>query len=1116
MPTPVKDKPADQHDLYVERQLDRTGRRVRFIDLAAALFGLAAAGLAFAAATMLLDRALHLSSFTRFVSLLLFLGAAGVFVAYGVVRPLRWRVNPRYAARLLEDTIDSDRNHVVNWVDLRGVKLPGVIKSSLRERAAKDLAQTDPDRAVSARRAYVAGGAFGLAFVVFLSLIFVFGLSLFGSLFARAVVPFGRDGAVTRTHVSIVRPEGGDAVVTMGKEVTIVAKVTGRVPAARAKDAPCLLYRRDESEPYRQRYMQPVEGSSEWAATVAPGDVGEGFFYKVTAGDAETPEHRVTTRPRPLIQFFRVTYHHRPYVNRAARLESSRKLEALEGTEAEITIWATRDVASGRLLFAQEFDEKGDVSVHADAPQPGEVRGEPVPDEPRALRFRAPLWKTCKYRIEFATPEAVTDAEERYADARPEDVIVIPDDPPKVKITAPAKNVSLPADGHLEIEGVASDDVGVARVELLLSVDDGPWKPVPYLADKLGKPGYGTPTVVAYKHLLELPALLDSDGKKVELKPGSVIKYRLRAADACDFREQQTVSDPAYQITIVESKKDEEARRQKERDKARQQQQEHEKNEADRVAQEKKSQDQKREKEEEETKAEKAQDEKDRKGGGKEEGKGKEQDKGENKTPEKPDDKQKPDEKKKQEDQKTEAVASKVKEELDRKDDANKGEGKDSGDKDDKNNKGEGKDGDGKDGKEGGKAGDKDGKAGEGKDGDGKEGKDGQDGKGEGKQPSSAKPPPNKDGKHGESKDAGKGQSDGKEKGERKPESDPKPGEAQREGKGKKSDTQGKPTGGKPGQNPQKDDRPSESKPQDRQAEKASEGKKGEGKGKDDSAGKGKSSAPPKDQTSEGKPGSEPRPDPREAKAEDVKKAAEDLKHADAKKRQRAANDLKQIGEKAKDAEAQKAAKTAIDEAKKAGDLDMTGNVPGQLQGSGNEKEEDGAEGKGKPADQGEKKDERRQGRSGNAKGRQQLAEGDDPGEGSEGPRKSSANGGGPESEAEKRNQAARKARASQLQLVRFKDKVDRDVLQKLNMSREQFERFLRDYEALAKRQQQEADRLEKTAKSAGNSHTSGGPLEKVGKAKDNVRNKGRSEPPPGYREEYNKLEKLLRRLKED
>src|SRR4051794_19874044 len=319
MATQLKDKPAGKHDAFIEDQLTRTQRRIRLLDLTAALLALAAGTLAFGALMMILDRAFELSSFTRTLALLLYFAAAGVFVAYAVVRPLRWRVNPRYAARMLEETLDTDRNHVVNWVDLRGQKLPGVIKSALGQRAAKDLSDTDPDRAVSGNRAYLAGGAFGVALLGFLSLFFVFGGTQVSSLLTRAIVPFGKTGIPRRTQLVLLKPENGDAVVTIGQPVTIVARVSGRVPDPRAKDAPCLLYRHDPSEPYRQRYLQADEGGSEWAATVASNDVREGFYYKVTAGDAETPEYRVTSRPAPMIRYFEAKYRHRPYVNRADR-----------------------------------------------------------------------------------------------------------------------------------------------------------------------------------------------------------------------------------------------------------------------------------------------------------------------------------------------------------------------------------------------------------------------------------------------------------------------------------------------------------------------------------------------------------------------------------------------------------------------------------------------------------------------------------------------------------------------------------------------------------------------------------------------------------------------------
>src|SRR5262249_36568447 len=332
------------------------------------------------------------------------------------------------------------------------------------------------------------------------------------------------------------------------QSVTIVARVSGRVPDPRAKDAPCLLYRHDPSEPYRQRYLQADEGGSEWAATVAPNDVKEGFYYKVTAGDAETPEYRVTSRPAPLIRYFQAKYRHRPYVNRADRTNDRRKLEGLQGTEVTLTVWTNREVGQAEATF--------DVSGQSEPGAPRQertVQGVRLHDDPHAVRFRFTLWESCKYRISFTSADG-----ERFVDSVPYDVIVTPDRLPQVAITHPAKDVTLPPDGHLEIKGKATDDIGVARVELSLTLDGKPLRVIPYLEDKLGKPGFGTPREVQYQHLLELSKLRDPDGKAVTLKAGMEIEYDLLAADACDFRpkDQRVGSPQKYKITIVAPNKD--------------------------------------------------------------------------------------------------------------------------------------------------------------------------------------------------------------------------------------------------------------------------------------------------------------------------------------------------------------------------------------------------------------------------------------------------------------------------------------------------------------------------------------------------------------------------------
>src|SRR5438067_3948927 len=103
-----------------ERQLRRAIGRVRFLDVAAALLGLAAGTLLYALIVVSLDRWLVLSGAARQAALILYLAAACAYLGIFVAWPLYRRVNPYYAAKRLEETLPEAKNSVVNWLDLRG------------------------------------------------------------------------------------------------------------------------------------------------------------------------------------------------------------------------------------------------------------------------------------------------------------------------------------------------------------------------------------------------------------------------------------------------------------------------------------------------------------------------------------------------------------------------------------------------------------------------------------------------------------------------------------------------------------------------------------------------------------------------------------------------------------------------------------------------------------------------------------------------------------------------------------------------------------------------------------------------------------------------------------
>ncbi|HZY91045.1 MAG TPA: DUF4175 family protein, partial [Gemmataceae bacterium] len=551
---------AGRYDSFVAAQLARAERRVRSLDLTAALLGLAAGTLAYAVLMVLIDHQFVLTLSARKTALFLYALGAAAYLWLAVLRPLRRRVNPYYAARQVERTLSGAKNSIVNWVDLHGEPLPATIRGAVGQRAAKDLAHADLERAISGRRAGWAGALAGACFAAFLVAFFLLGGRQFFSFLGRAFAPFAFGGAVpTRTLITVLRPEGGDATVTIGRSVSVVAEVTGKLPDPKGPEAVRLLYRYQEGAPYQERLLTQETGS-EWATTVAPIDVQNGFWYKVAGGDCETREYRVNVRSAPLITGFEAGYHYRPYVARVDEVRTERKLEALRGTEVTVLVRTNRALKEARLDF--EGQQSG----------PKSLAGERLAEDGRAFRVRLVLDEPGQYRVLFTSQDGET-----YADPKQYPVAVLADRPPKVELTKPGQDVRLPANAALQLEGRASDDVGVKSLTLRAQVVGGPkLKAKPYRSDdKLRLPGGGYPQALDYKDFVDLGKVQAEDGAALPLKAGMELEYWLEAADACDCPKPNVAESKRYKVLIAEPEKDQQKQRQQQQQ-AQQEQQQHE------------------------------------------------------------------------------------------------------------------------------------------------------------------------------------------------------------------------------------------------------------------------------------------------------------------------------------------------------------------------------------------------------------------------------------------------------------------------------------------------------------------------------------------------------------
>src|SRR5262249_27700182 len=206
-----------------------------------------------------------------------------------------------------------------------------------------------------------------------------------------------------------------------------------------------LLYRYEEGDPWLERLLMP-EAGREWTTSLSAIEVKNGLWYKITGGDAATEEYRIGVRAAPAITDFLPTYHFRPYVPPAEEVRRDRELKALRGTEVLLRVRTNRTIREGRLEF------EGSTKT---------VQGQPAHDDPRTLLVRFVLDENGKYRLHFNSTDG-----EAYSDSNAYPVTAIPDEKPSVELTKPGQDIQLPVNGLLQLEGKASDDIGVQSVLL--------------------------------------------------------------------------------------------------------------------------------------------------------------------------------------------------------------------------------------------------------------------------------------------------------------------------------------------------------------------------------------------------------------------------------------------------------------------------------------------------------------------------------------------------------------------------------------------------------------------------------------------------------------------------
>lgn len=525
MPTaaPQRPTPAVRNEATVDQAIAAAAGKVRANDLLTGAAAVLVLVVGYVTTVMILDRWLVLPMWVRQLGFGGFLASLAAVGYFAVVRPLRRRVNPRYIARQVEQTIPDAKNVLINWVDLHDRELPGSVRAAVAAKAADELADADVDTATGSRRLVWLGTALGVLVLVLGGLFLLVKGSQFSSLVSRAVNPFANTAIASRTRIDLLEPAGGNATVTDGEQLNVAISIGGRLPDAAGPEKPRLLVRHNpDATEYDEFPLVRGEGSRDFSLMVPRSVIQNGFWYRVAAGDGLTPEYRVGVRTRPMVNGFRAEYEYPAYLKWPADVGTDARVRGPRGAAVALTVTTNREMTGGSIIVTTPGRSEA---------IPGVVTGE----KRNALRFPLKLVESGTYRVQFQPAGAEGVA---LSGEYPLDVEI--DQAPRVTIDSPKEEeIVLPAGERLAVDATIQDDHGIVSAALRFRLNGQDTPAIPAKKYRDGKPfvramdGTHETEVPDYKDSVKLDALTDDKGKPLALKENDVLEFWVEATDNC-------------------------------------------------------------------------------------------------------------------------------------------------------------------------------------------------------------------------------------------------------------------------------------------------------------------------------------------------------------------------------------------------------------------------------------------------------------------------------------------------------------------------------------------------------------------------------------------------------
>ncbi|MCY3020362.1 MAG: hypothetical protein NTW87_15190 [Planctomycetota bacterium] len=270
---------------------------------------------------------------------------------------------------------------------------------------------------------------------------------LFGVTFSRFLHPTADIAPPTLTVITRVEPEDtGNREFPVESSVPVVVDVAGRRPAT----ATLSVFIGDSGADGRWEDRVMDRGDdNRYRATLRR--LLDTTRYRVRAGDAESPEHKIEIYRIPEISEFALRLEHPAYTGRGIEVLAPGvgDVRALKGTTVHVDMKANTDLSAARITFK---------SGHTAAPAAVD------PADPRKASAAFKVENDDDYQMNVANLKGKTGSGALYP------IKALKDRPPKVTIRQPEKDLMVHRAQTVQIEIAAEDDIGVGEIGIFHSL----------------------------------------------------------------------------------------------------------------------------------------------------------------------------------------------------------------------------------------------------------------------------------------------------------------------------------------------------------------------------------------------------------------------------------------------------------------------------------------------------------------------------------------------------------------------------------------------------------------------------------------------------------------------